>query len=290
MTCWLDGRLVPAAAATVSVLSNAVFRGTTVFDVMAVVDTSSGPAVVGLRQHLERFVNSMLAMHMTPAVDADEMATIVAAVIHANPGSGIVRVVAYWDGAPYPVPADLTPRILVAAEPNVVSQRSSISLQSAIAKIDPVVLPTQIKVAAMYAGGVRAQIAAQLAGFDAIVNRSHDDVLEEGVSSSVVLVVGGRLVAPPLTDVLDSITRRLILEAAVHDGIEVEVALVPWSHVVAADAAFMSSTTAPIVPIERIDDVAYRTDHPVIARLQWLVGAILSGDHQLADRWLTVVS
>jgi branched-subunit amino acid aminotransferase/4-amino-4-deoxychorismate lyase len=290
MTCWLDGRLVPAAAATVSVLSNAVFRGTTVFDVMAVVETRSGPAVVGLRQHLERFANSMLAMHMIPAVDADELATIVAAVIDANPGAGIVRVVAYWDGAPNPVPADLTPRILVAAEPNVVSRRSSISLQSATAKIDPAVLPTQIKVAAMYAGGVRAQIAAQLAGFDAIVNRSHDNLLEEGVSSSVVLVVGGRLVAPPLTDVLDSITRRLILEAAVHDGIEVDVTPVPWSYVVAADAAFMSSTTAPIVPIERIDDVAYLIDHPLIGRLQQLIGEILLGDHPLADRWLTVVS
>ena len=290
MTCWLDGRLVPSAATTVPVLSNAVFRGTTVFDVLAVVETRAGPAVVGLRQHLERFVRSMLAMHMTPAVDVDDLVRIVTEVVSANPGCTVIRAVAYWDGAPAPVPVDLTPRILVAAEAATAPHRKSISLQSAVAKVDPTVLPTQIKVAAMYAGGVRAQIAAQHGGFDAIVNRSQDNMLEEGLSSSVVLIVGRGLVAPPLTDVLDSITRQLILDVALHVGIEVEVGPVSWPVVVAADAAFMSSTTAPIVPIGRIDDVEYPIDHPVLVQLQWLVGEVLSGSHQVSDRWLTVVS
>jgi branched-subunit amino acid aminotransferase/4-amino-4-deoxychorismate lyase len=63
MVCWLDGRLVPPADATVSVLSNAVFRGTTVFDVMSVMGTRSGPAVLGLGQHLRRqaLVGAILA-------------------------------------------------------------------------------------------------------------------------------------------------------------------------------------------------------------------------------------
>jgi len=289
MACWLDGRLV-SHETTVPVLSNAVYRGTTVFDVLAVVHTSSGPAIVGLRQHLERFVNSMQAMYMTPTFDVDELVRAVTDVVHANPGCGIVRAVAYWDGAPHPVPTDRTPRILIATEAITVPPRGSISLQSAVAKIDPMVLPTQIKVAAMYTAGIRAQIAAQHAGFDAIVNRSHDDLLEEGVSSSVLLVAGGGLLAPPLADVLDSITRRLIFDVAVDADMTVEVRPVPWSLVVEAEAACMSSTTAPIVPIERIDAVEYRVDHPVIVHLQQLVGEVLSGDHSLAVRWLTLVS
>ncbi len=290
MICWLDGRLLPSEGATVPVLSNAMFRGTTVFDVLAVVETKLGPAIVGQRPHLERFVSSMLAMHMTPAVDVDDLVRIVAEVVSANPGCAVVRAVAYWDGPPNPVPADLTPRILVAAEPATAPHRSWVSLQSAVAKVDPTVLPTQIKVAAMYTGGVRAQIAAQHAGFDAIVNRSPDNMLEEGLSSSVVLVVRNRLIAPPLTDVLDSITRQLILDVAADVGIEVEVGPVPWSVVMAADAAFMSSTTVPIVPIGRIDNVQYQVDHPVLVQLLRLVGKVLSGDHRLADRWLTLVS
>lgn len=282
--------MVAESAATVPVLSNAVFRGTTVFDVMAVVATPAGPAMVGMRPHLERFMGSMHAMYMTPTIDIDDLVQIVSDVVRSNPGCGIVRSVAYWGDLPHLVPVDRTPSILVAAEPNSTPHRQSISLQSALAKIDPAVLPAHIKVAAMYTAGIRAQIAAIAAGFDGIINRSADGRLEEGVSSSVVLVVDGRLVAPPLTDVLDSITRRLVLDAAAVAGCDVEIGPVPWDLVERADAAFMSSTTAPLVPIARIDDVSYPTDHTLIVELQRLVRDTLMGSHELSSHWLTVVS
>lgn len=289
MTCWIDGRFVPAGEAMVPVLSNAVFRATSVFDVMAVVTTSDGPALVGVRPHLERLMGSMHAMYMTPTVGVDELVTIVSDVVLANPGCGIVRSVAYWGDVPNLVPADRTPSILVAAEPNGAPPPSSVSLRSVVAKIDASVLPAHIKVAAIYAAGIRAQIAATDAGFDGIVSRSAEGELAEGVSSSVLLVVDGRLLAPPLGDVLDSITRRLILDAAAFIGIEVEVRPVPWNLVEVAEAAFTSSTTAPMVPITRIDDICYSRDHPLTAELARVVGETLSGHHPLASRWLTAV-
>lgn len=285
--CWVDGRLAPISAASVPVLSNAIFRGTTVFDVISIVPTRRGPAAVGLREHLERFMNSMLSMYMTPSVSVEDLAEAIREVVAANPGCGIVRTVACWDGAPALVPADRTPRVVVTAEPSGPAARPSIALQSAVAKIDPVVMPTQIKVAAMYAAGIRAQIAAQNDGFDAIVSRSGEGLLTEGVSSSVVLVADGRLVAPPLAEVLDSITRALVLDAASGVSIQAEIRSVPWDEVRLAQAAFMSSTTAPILPIRRIDDTIYQVDHPIVAALQDVVASVLADDHHLSQRWLS---
>lgn len=287
MICWIDGRLAPVAEASVPVLSNAVFRGTTVFDVMAVVPGWGGSAVVGLDLHIERFMASMRSMYMTPAVCETELVAGIAAVVGANPGTGVVRLVALWDANPSPVPADRTPRVVITAEPAGPPPRASIRLCSATAKIANDVLPTHIKVAAMYTPGVRADVEARLAGFDSIVNRSSDDYLVEGVSSSVIIVSQGCLLAPPLGNVLDSITRRLVLDASAHTGIPSATRPVSWEEVRSAEAAFMSSTTAPLVPISCIDDMSYAVDDPVVLELTGVVNAILTDDHPLAERWLS---
>ena len=63
---WIDGELGPADAASVSVFSHAVMRGTAVFDVLRVVEGPDGPSAIGLRPHMARFERSMQTMGMQP--------------------------------------------------------------------------------------------------------------------------------------------------------------------------------------------------------------------------------
>src|SRR5262249_60417382 len=66
---WVNGRLVPWAEASVHVLSQSIQRGSLVFDVMPVYWVKRGPAILGLREHTERFERSMQLGGMTPPYD-----------------------------------------------------------------------------------------------------------------------------------------------------------------------------------------------------------------------------
>ena len=48
---WLDGKLVPEAQATVSVLTHALHYGTSVFEGIRVYKTDRGPAIFRLHEH-----------------------------------------------------------------------------------------------------------------------------------------------------------------------------------------------------------------------------------------------
>lgn len=291
--CWIDGELRPLADATVPVLSNAVFRGTTVFDVLLVEYPEGCPHAVGLSRHLERLQHSIDRMGMRTRWSDDELTAAIATVVAGQPPNDepghqtIVRIAALWDGDVAGAPISRDAKMFVLASPAIRQPLAPIAATVATARIPPEVLPPQLKAAAAYAPGVRAELDAREAGFDRVVNRGPDGNLLEGVSSSVGVVAGERLLLPPLSDVLDSVTRRLIVDLADHASIDVAVEPVPWSTVLGAEALFASSSTRPIVPIERLDEHPFRADHPLVRRLADDVGALFRGQHALGGEWLT---
>ena len=71
----------------------------------------------------------------------------------------------------------------------------------------------------------------------------------EGTGSNVFVVLGGRLVTPPLSaGCLDGVTRRLVIRAA--GAVEEDL---PISALGEAEEAFLTSTTRDIQPIRAVD-------------------------------------
>jgi branched-chain amino acid aminotransferase len=103
-----------------------------------------------------------------------------------------------------------------------------------------------------YAGNMLAGRLARERGFDeALLVTPHGRVLE-GPTWSFFWVAGGRLLTPPLEDhILDSITRRYVLEEC--DGEERPCTL---DDVGAAEEAFIASTVREVMPIAAVDDIA----------------------------------
>ena len=86
-------------------------------------------------------------------------------------------------------------------------------LQTAtVPKLAAALLPPSLKVAASYTIGIRETMAAMAAGWDGVVFRTTDGMLAEGLTQSLFVVARNRLVVPPLDVVLDSVTRRLVLD------------------------------------------------------------------------------
>ena len=101
-----------------------------------------------------------------------------------------------------------------------------------------------------YAGNMLAGRLAREPGFDeALLVTPHGRVLE-GPTWSFFWVAAGRILTPPLEDrILDSITRRYVLEEC-----DAEEAVCTLDDVAVADEAFIASTVRAVMPIAAVDE------------------------------------
>jgi branched-chain amino acid aminotransferase len=296
---WKDGTLLPAAEATVHVLSNVAARGTQVFDVLVLTRTDTGPAVVGLDEHLIRFQESAAEMGMEDLPNLDQLRRAVFATVDANvdraaTNAVIVKIMANWeDNSVGAVPDELRPVIYVATLPTdedrlPTTPDGPISVRTAdMPKIPATVLPPSVKVAASYTPAIRQQILSRRQGYDHTLFKTFDGYLAESMTSSVFAVADGRLLVPPLEVVLNGVTRRIVLDAAEAAGVECTIGPVPWETVLAADEFFFSSTVHPVTTVDRLDERTLATPGPVSAALASVIEQIYLGTHPLSERWLT---
>lgn len=293
---WIDGRLVPAAEATVSVLSHSLQRGSLVFDVYGVVDVEGRRCGLGAREHTERFLLSAATMGMSVPFDADTLLAVAREVVAANPGCDTVRLSAYWAEPSFDLlPVGDRPAVCVAAyawgDLHAAGGRD-VPARLALPgtrKVPNDVLPVQAKAAACYAHAALAKAAARAAGFHDVLllDGQHGGIGESG-TMSFFLVLHGALHVPGLDAVLDGITRRATLEIAADEGIPVEVATLPLELLDQAQEAFLASTSRHIWPVAQVGEhhLPEPVPGPVTRRLLERFDALVAGRDPLSPRWL----
>ncbi len=285
-------------------MSHMSARGSQVFDVMLVAPTDAGHCAVGLRQHVARFLRSAEMMGMEDVGEIGDIERAVASTVMANRspdsphagfnGTFMVKVIAGWvDQANGILPSVLTPTLYVVATPAAEegpakAMREPTKVRSAdMPKIPAEILPPSLKVAASYTPGLREHMKSQSMGFDNTAFKTIDGDLAESTTLSMLVVKDGRIVAPPLDNVLDGITRRILLDAAQADGVTVDVRAIRWDEVRDADELILTSTNCPVTPVALLDDVTFTTPGAVSEKLAATVEAVLTGNHELSAKWLT---
>ena len=97
---WLDGELVPYEDATVHFLNPTLHYGTGAFEGIRCYNTTRGPAVFRLGDHLERFIGSAAVLGVDdPQYDVEELRDIFCRVIRANNlAECYIRPALYFEG------------------------------------------------------------------------------------------------------------------------------------------------------------------------------------------------
>ncbi|MFI5317730.1 MAG: aminotransferase class IV [Myxococcota bacterium] len=299
---WRNGRLIPWADATVHVLSQSIQRGTLVFDVMPIYWVKRGPAILGLDEHCERFVHSMELASMVPPYGVRELRAGIAETVRANPGAELVKISGYYPGVSLDVlPVDPAPDVAIAAfsVDDVVpggmraNARGPAKLQVASSpKMPAAVLSPQLKIAAGYTHAAFAKQRARAAGFHDVLFLDEAGSLTESSTQSFFLVADGALHTGGLDEVLDGITRRLTIELARDEGIEVVEGRMPRALLGRAREAFLTGTTTNVWPIGRIDslELPAPVPGPISARLIARFAALVADDDPaFSKRWLQAV-
>ena len=119
-----------------------------------------------------------------------------------------------------------------------------------------------------YAPNVAATRRAKSEGFDDAVMLTVDELVLEGPTFSVCWVIGGVIETPGLElGILDSITRKVVLELAEELGIEVVQGRWPLDRIAEATEVMALSTIREVQSVSRVGDLEFDPG-PVTARLR----------------------
>jgi branched-chain amino acid aminotransferase len=222
---WLDGKIVDPDQATLSVFTLTVLRGANVYEGLRAYWSPGRRQlyVWKLDEHLKRLGNSMKVMRMQLPYSLEDLREAILEWLRANDFHDDVhfRLVAYFgDGgsggvkAYRPEEIDTGAFILGGPRPHDVKLERGLTMGVATwRRIADDVVPARVKAGANYQNNRLAAVEARENGFDDAILLTQTGKVAEATGAALMMVRDGNLVVPPVTDgVLESITRRSVLE------------------------------------------------------------------------------
>jgi len=296
-----NGGFVKWPEATVHMMSHSFARGSTIFEVISFYATASGSAVFRLHEHIARLEKSAAYLDMELPGGHDDLCRTVAETVQRNRlRQGVIKMVGFYpqfalDIQPPQRRLDLAVFALDPAQ-DLPSLEYSFEkgTTAGIArwrKLDPQTIPIEAKAAANYLNGMIARLDVQKRGLEDAVMLDTQGFIAEGATESVFLVHNGRLTTPCLGTVLDSITRRSILQVARHLGIETLEGRLRPELLFEAEEIFFANTPFKVIPVRRIEDrVMPDAPGPVQRRLWDALQRIATGKEPAFADWLYPVA
>jgi branched-chain amino acid aminotransferase len=226
----VDGKITPAAEATVPLRDDGLYRGDGAFEVIRLYQ--GRPFALG--DHLERLERSAAAIQLEFDRGALER-EIGVLLTEAGPAEGQLRLIVTRGGRRIAATEQLPPH--------------GETLRVATVTYCPNVILNGVK-SLSYAANMQATRLAEAQGADeAVLVQPDGTVLEPPTSSIFWVSPQGTLRTPALeAGVLESITRDRLVKA-----LDVEEGAWPVADLRAAQEAFLASTTREVQPVSAID-------------------------------------
>ena len=300
-TVYVNGEYIPWNQATIHLMSHSVGRGSAIYEVMSLHHTASGPAVFRLDAHTERFFTTADLLHMQLPLSPEEFQQAVKETVRRNGlEEGLIKPIAFYSQPAWGViPVDPVLGLSIFAVnpledlggPAFPSDEETTLGISRWRKLDPETVPVGAKVAAHYINGMMARREAMDRGFEFTLLLDTQGFLAEGSTESIFLVNDGILLTPSLGTILDSITRKSVLEAAPVLGLETREGRIPLEALYEAEEIFLSGTPMKVLPVKKVEDrMIEGTPGPVSRKLASLLQDIVTGQDERFRRWLFPVS
>lgn len=294
---YLNGEFAPWNQARVHIMSHSFSRGSAIFEVLSIHDTHFGPAIFRLDEHINRLSKSAKLLGYTLPLSPEELSHAVLDTVKCNAvRGGFIKVVAYFPQIAFTVaPPDNRLDIFVCAvdpekdlgDVNASFEEGCTACFSKWRKLDPQTVPIEAKASANYLNGMIAKTEAFKRGFDNAIMLDTQGFIAESSIDAVFFVKEGVLMTSSLGTVLDSISRKSILQIAEAFNIDSFEGRLQPQLIYEADEIFLSGTLMKIRPVRKIEDRVLTGTPGALARmLAEILNKIVSGkDEQFRD-WL----
>ena len=297
---WIDGKFVEWNGATVDFISNSFQYGFAVFEGIRAYKTGRGPAVFRLDTHIDRLFKSAKIIGLeVPFSQADVVSACCEAIAVNEYDQCYIRPVAYigsggmgldYRGCKVSVGVAVWHwgEYLGAGKLELGSRVKTSSytrhhINSNMSKA---------KASGNYMLFQMARTDAVRQGYDEALLLDSQGHVAEGSVENVFIVRNGELITPPLTYILDGITRDSIIKLATDEGLTVREEFFTRDSVYIADECFFVGTGAEVTPVVELDDRPIGTGKPgpLTKRLQSLYFDTVAGKNAKRAEWLTYVA
>ncbi|MCS1352401.1 aminotransferase class IV [Mechercharimyces sp. CAU 1602] len=268
---WLNGEMVPAQEATVSVMDHGFLYGVGLFETLRLYE--GYPFL--WRDHLERLQVGLRRLRITSPYQEEEWRQIIAKVSQQNKqADGVIRisVTGGAEGVGLSVSSYATPTTVVFMRP---LPQTDASLYKEGKWLQPLSLPRQVPAGTEslkshnYLNSVLAR--QEVHDFPQVegLMLTKEGWLAEGIVSNLFFVKD-ETVYTPTTDlgILPGVTRHFVLTLAQKIGYSVEEGAYGLSNLADADEIFITNSVVEIVPIAGVEGIGEFPVGPVTMKLR----------------------
>lgn len=263
---YINGQLVPAEQATVSVFDHGLLYGDGVFEGLR----SYGGKVFRLAEHVERLYDSARAILLDIPMSREAMAKAINDTVKANGlDDGYIRAVVTRGAGTLGLDPNRcsNPRVIIIADsiqlyPKEFYENGLELITSSVIRNHPAALSPRIK-SLNYLNNILAKIEGLKAGCVEALMLNHKGEVAECTGDNFFLVKHGQLSTPPLdAGILEGVTRNAVLEIAREAGIPTMERPLTKHDVYVADECFLTGTAAEVVPVVKVDDRVIGSGRP----------------------------
>ncbi len=292
---WMDGHLVDWDDAKIHVLTHSLHYGCGVFEGIRAYETTDGPAVFRLTDHIVRMFKSAKIYLIDIPFTVEQLVEATKETVRVNelPSCYIRPIVFYGYGEMGLNTLPCKVNVSIATWPwgaylGDEGIRNGVRMKiSSWRRHDPNAMPPAAKATGMYVNSSMAKIEALKAGYDEAILLSPQGYVSECTGENLFLVDDGVLVTPPVSaGALEGITQDSVITIARDLGLEVRVDHILRSDLYTADEAFLTGTAAEVVPIRSVDDRELGDPGPITRRIQEIYQATVRGQEDRYKDWL----
>lgn len=261
MQVHLNGKLIPAKEALISVFDHGFLYGDGIYETLRVYDG----VIFMLDEHLRRLHRSASMIGLTIPLDTDTIKISIYETLIANSlKNAYVRLTISRGHGPIGLDPDLCPKptiVIIAEEmreyPKAFYEKGISIIISETKRNSREALNPQIK-SLNFLNNILAKIEAKKKGvYDAVMLNVYEK-LTEGTTSNLFFYKDDTLCTPSIDcGILDGITREVVIEISKRKGIRLKEGEFTREDLYRALEVFITGTTIEIMPVSRVDDQEY---------------------------------
>jgi branched-chain amino acid aminotransferase len=296
---WMNGELVDWDKAQVHVLTHTLHYGTGVFEGIRAYETSQGPAIFRLTEHIQRLHNSAKILGFELPYTVDELIQATKdTVVSTGLSSCYIRPIAYLGYGEMGVnPLSCQVDVAIACWPwgaylgdDALTKGVRLKTSSWV-RHDHNIMPPAAKTTGNYVNSSLAKAEAIRAGYDEAIMLAPSGLVAECSGENVFVARNGILITPPLSaGALEGITQNTVLTIARDHGFEARVDNIARSDVYIAEEMFVCGTAAEVSSVNSVDDRLIPCPGPMTTAIAETYGRAVRGEEPAYKNWCELAS
>jgi branched-chain amino acid aminotransferase len=258
---FFNGRLMPLQDATVNIATHALNYGTAVFEGLRAYwdEKSEELYIVQAKPHFERLTRSARILLIDVPYSVDELVEHTRDMLRANHyrEDVYIRPLAYKSDPAIKVGlSGIGSAFGMFALPmgDYVPTAGISVMVSSWRRIADNMIPSRAKVSGAYVNAALSSDQAKADGYDEAIMLGDDGQVSEASSSNLFMVRNGTLITPPITaDILEGITRQVVMELAREIGVACEARPIDRTELYVADEIFLCGTGVQLAGVVSVD-------------------------------------